>query len=64
MNTSIAVLKTASSEKSKLINMFSLLDHNNTTVKRANTNNWPGLKGKLLLLVVAFSRCLQIRTVV
>lgn len=65
MNTSVAVLKTAPPENCNLVNiMLSLLDHNDTTLKQANTNNWPGSTGKVLLLAMAFSRYLQIRTVV
>lgn len=41
--------------------MLSLWGHNNTAVKQANTSNCPGPKGKLLLLVVALPRCLQIK---
>lgn len=41
--------------------MLSLWDHNNTAVKQATNNVCPGPEGKLLLLVVALSRCLQIK---
>lgn len=61
MNTSITVSKTASSKKSKLITMLSLWDHSNTAVKKTTNNICPGPKGKSLLLVVALSRCSQLK---
>lgn len=41
--------------------MLSLWDHSNTVVSEATNNICPGPKGKLLLLVEALSRCLQIK---
>lgn len=61
MNTSLTVLKTASSEKSKFIIMLLLWDHNNTAVKQVTNNVCPSPKGKSLLLVVALSRCSQLK---